>query len=544
MNNEFHYMYPPNQFGSMPMAASLGGYSNGSGTPVLMGTPADHQQLSMMQQHAYTPAFSKPSSASAMSAGCLSRIISDQNSIIYYHNDQDGSFNEHNVRQMVTADGTVFVEHITGYNLVYVPNNRPIQQILGSVGLHKNGHSLHGTLGKTISKKNSRMSREHSAKPSNKFIMYRSFKSKELRESNPDISQTEISCMTASLWKNESDEVKKKFQNEYLKLKQEYDLKENMMHEAERALSIAQRKWQSGDHAGGLRIARKSHALYPTELSGRLVEQYSKECVSDEKPAASAGTSSNTASASGTPQPASQKEGLRNRKAAADSDTQRTYTKEQVSAVKKVMKIKDDYYKVLAIERTATEVEIKKAYRKSALAFHPDKNTAPGADEAFKLVAHAFTVLSDKDKRAHYDRFGAESRGGGPSYSAQQQHAAFNGMFGNSRHRTAEDEISPEDLFNMFFGGDFGQFNVQFGPNGGIPRSGVRFGRGPVFNQRGAQAQGGGQTTGLWASCMQMLPILLLIFSFFATSIVSLLFGGDSTPNFAFERTARYSNSR
>ncbi|KAJ2175082.1 Chaperone protein dnaJ, partial [Coemansia sp. RSA 520] len=314
--------------------------------------------------------------------------------------------------------------------------------------------------------------------------------------------------------------------------------------EAERALSIAQRKWQSGDHAGGLRIARKSHALYPTELSGRLVEQYSKECVSDEKPAASAGTSSNTASASGTPQPASQKEGLRNRKAAADSDTQRTYTKEQVSAVKKVMKIKDDYYKVLAIERTATEVEIKKAYRKSALAFHPDKNTAPGADEAFKLVAHAFTVLSDKDKRAHYDRFGAESRGGGPSYSAQQQHAAFNGMFGNSRHRTAEDEISPEDLFNMFFGGDFGQFNVQFGPNGGIPRSGVRFGRGPVFNQRGAQAQGGGQTTGLWASCMQMLPILLLIFSFFATSIVSLLFGGDSTPNFAFERTARYSNSR
>ncbi|KAJ2420529.1 hypothetical protein GGF47_004278 [Coemansia sp. RSA 2524] len=236
MNNEFHYMYPPNQFGSMPMAASLGGYSNGSGTPVLMGTPADHQQLSMMQQHAYTPAFSKPSSASAMSAGCLSRIISDQNSIIYYHNDQDGSFNEHNVRQMVTADGTVFVEHITGYNLVYVPNNRPIQQILGSVGLHKNGHSLHGTLGKTISKKNSRMSREHSAKPSNKFIMYRSFKSKELRESNPDISQTEISCMTASLWKNESDEVKKKFQNEYLKLKQEYDLKENMMRSSGRKL--------------------------------------------------------------------------------------------------------------------------------------------------------------------------------------------------------------------------------------------------------------------------------------------------------------------
>ncbi|KAJ2123771.1 hypothetical protein IW147_002364 [Coemansia sp. RSA 720] len=230
MNNEFHYMYPPNQFGSMPMATPLAGYSTGGSTPGLMGATFDHhQQLPVMQQYANTPAFTKPSPAPASATTFSTRIIGDQNSIIYYRDEQDGSFNEHNVRQMVTADGTVYVEHIKGYSLVYVPNNRPIQQILGGVGLHKNGHALHGTLGKTISKKSSRMSREHSAKPSNKFIMYRSFKSKELRENNPDISQTEISCITASLWKNESEEVKERFQNEYLKLKQEYDLKENMM---------------------------------------------------------------------------------------------------------------------------------------------------------------------------------------------------------------------------------------------------------------------------------------------------------------------------
>ncbi|OAD07979.1 hypothetical protein MUCCIDRAFT_126048, partial [Mucor lusitanicus CBS 277.49] len=64
------------------------------------------------------------------------------------------------------------------------------------------------------------------------------------------------------------------------------------------------------------------------------------------------------------------------------------------------------YYKVLSVERTATDVQIKKAYRKQALQFHPDKNSAPGADEAFKLVAKAFDVLSDSNKRAIHDEGG------------------------------------------------------------------------------------------------------------------------------------------
>ncbi len=54
-----------------------------------------------------------------------------------------------------------------------------------------------------------------------------------------------------------------------------------------------------------------------------------------------------------------------------------------------------DYYKILGVSRTATEDEIKKAYRKMALKYHPDKNTSPGAEEKFKEVAEAYDVLND-----------------------------------------------------------------------------------------------------------------------------------------------------
>ncbi len=68
---------------------------------------------------------------------------------------------------------------------------------------------------------------------------------------------------------------------------------------------------------------------------------------------------------------------------------------------------KRDYYEVLEITKTATVEEIKKAYRKKAIQFHPDKN--PGdkeAEEKFKEAAEAYEVLSDQNKKARYDQFG------------------------------------------------------------------------------------------------------------------------------------------
>ena len=74
-----------------------------------------------------------------------------------------------------------------------------------------------------------------------------------------------------------------------------------------------------------------------------------------------------------------------------------------------------DHYKVLGVSRDASDADIKKAYRKEALRWHPDKNPddSERAERKFKEVANAFKVLSDPNERAHFDRFGEERPAGG-----------------------------------------------------------------------------------------------------------------------------------
>lgn len=104
---------------------------------------------------------------------------------------------------------------------------------------------------------------------------------------------------------------------------------------------------------------------------------------------------------------------------------------------------KRDYYEILNVSRNASDGEIKKAYRKLAIQYHPDKNTGdPEAEEKFKEAAEAYEVLSDPDKRARYDQFGHDGlQGSGFS--------GFNNM----------DDIfsSFGDIFGDFFGGGFGR---------------------------------------------------------------------------------------
>ncbi|KAJ3085793.1 hypothetical protein HK102_013830 [Quaeritorhiza haematococci] len=104
----------------------------------------------------------------------------------------------------------------------------------------------------------------------------------------------------------------------------------------------------------------------------------------------------------------------------------------------------EDYYEILGLERTATDDEIKRAYRKEALKWHPDKNpdNRHEAEVRFKLVAEAYEVLRDSDKRAVYDRYGAAGlRNGG----AEDQSWGAGG--GRGFHfRTAE------EIFREFFG--------------------------------------------------------------------------------------------
>ena len=103
---------------------------------------------------------------------------------------------------------------------------------------------------------------------------------------------------------------------------------------------------------------------------------------------------------------------------------------------------KRDYYEVLGVSRTATDDEIKKAYRKLALKYHPDRNKGDKqAEDRFKEAAEAYAVLSDKEKRAQYDQFG-HSLGG----------AGFQGFEGfEDSFRGFSDVFG--DLFEDFFGG-------------------------------------------------------------------------------------------
>lgn len=83
------------------------------------------------------------------------------------------------------------------------------------------------------------------------------------------------------------------------------------------------------------------------------------------------------------------------------------YTAEQVRKCREIIS-KKNYYSILGVPERAGEEEIKKAYKKLAIKFHPDKNRAPQASEAFKKVSAAYVCLTDPSKRRHYDQTGEE----------------------------------------------------------------------------------------------------------------------------------------
>jgi len=126
----------------------------------------------------------------------------------------------------------------------------------------------------------------------------------------------------------------------------------------------------------------------------------------------------------------------------------------------------EDYYNILGVKKDASDAEIKKAYRKLAMKYHPDHTKGDkGAEEKFKKISEAYAVLSDKDKRKEYDTFGSEG---------------FHQRF------------SQEDIFRGF---DFGDIFREFG-FGGTDFSGGRggarrfsFGQGSPFNFGGGQQQ-------------------------------------------------------
>ena len=122
--------------------------------------------------------------------------------------------------------------------------------------------------------------------------------------------------------------------------------------------------------------------------------------------------------------------------------------------------MKEDFYDILGVSKNATTAEIKKAYRKKAIKYHPDKN--PGdtsAEEMFKKAAEAYEILSDQDKKAKYDQFG---------------HGAFDGSRGFGGGGMNMDDIFSQfgDIFGGGGGGGFSGFGGFGGGGGGRVKGG------------------------------------------------------------------------
>lgn len=108
-------------------------------------------------------------------------------------------------------------------------------------------------------------------------------------------------------------------------------------------------------------------------------------------------------------------------------------------------KSKRDYYEVLELSRNATQSDIKKAFRKLAMQYHPDRNKNPDAEERFKEINEAYEVLGDEEKRRLYDLHG------------------FEGLNASGFH---SEGFNPFDIFNSVFGEGFGNFSVDFDDSG------------------------------------------------------------------------------
>jgi len=119
--------------------------------------------------------------------------------------------------------------------------------------------------------------------------------------------------------------------------------------------------------------------------------------------------------------------------------------------------MKRDYYEVLGVSRDATKSEIKKAYRRLALKYHPDKSKEPDAEEKFKEISEAYAVLSDDEKRRQYDMYGHAGIDSQYNYEDIFRGADFSDIF-----RDLGFNFGFDDIFQHFFGG-FGRSQQQRG---------------------------------------------------------------------------------
>ncbi|XP_077575926.1 dnaJ homolog subfamily B member 14 [Stigmatopora nigra] len=248
--------------------------------------------------------------------------------------------------------------------------------------------------------------------------------------------------------------------------------------EAEKCINIASKAIDTGDKEKALKFLHKAEKLFPTQRAKALLEALTRNGSS-----ASNGTHRRRTANDGGGQAAGDR-----------AESAKVFTQDQVEGVQRIKRCKD-YYKVLGVEKDAGDEDLKKAYRKLALKFHPDKNHAPGATDAFKKIGNAYAVLSNPSKRKQYDLTGGEEPSGPPGHGD-------GGANGFDFHRGFEADITPEDLFNMFFGGGFPSSSPQSFTNGRTSYS---------HNANSHQERTEERGDGRFSMFIQLMPIAVLI---------------------------------
>eukprot|EP01083_Nonionella_stella_P076766 209335_1 len=270
--------------------------------------------------------------------------------------------------------------------------------------------------------------------------------------------------------------------------------------EAIRCIQIAKKCIKQNNLKKAEKFLNKSLRMYETVEAKQLLES-----LQTPTPTQPSSSNTNCPPNTNTPPTATQSMPNLNRTTAGNSSTSslggRMSKDEEVAMIRKILRAKD-FYKILGVSKDADEKELKKAYRKLALKCHPDRNQAPGAEEAFKKLSKAYDCLRDQRKRQIYDQYGEDS--------PQMRHNSHGAQF---------QQMTPDDIIRMFFGGDFGPRQGGFHFHTGFPGQ----------QQRRRRADGDAQQVeqGPMVYIMQLLPIILVFFTMILPSL--MMFGGSGS---------------
>ncbi|CAI8589528.1 unnamed protein product [Vicia faba] len=252
--------------------------------------------------------------------------------------------------------------------------------------------------------------------------------------------------------------------------------------DALKSFRIGKQALQNGDRNRALKFLNKARRLDPALPVDDLLSTIDKD--EGDHPPVAADT------------PPSDQPSIRRRSSAPapgpSSSSSISYSQEQISIIREI-KRKKNYYDILGLEKSCTVDDVRKSYRKLSLKVHPDKNKAPGAEDAFKLVSKAFQCLGNEESKRKYDVSGEDEVVYERRAAARPAHArGFNGYY--------DADVDAEEIFrNFFFGGMAPAAN--FG--------GFSFG-GPGMAHRQPAADNGSGGFNIRA-LIQVLPVLLIL---------------------------------